>query len=244
MTPRKCYVICSNPRSGSNYLCREMERRGVFGQPGEYFNFFDTMFEYVHGLEARTMSSYVSGLFEHFSSPQGVWGWKSFWLDFKFVHDLSGEFHRFKPLTHIYLDRDDHAEQAVSFAYAGASNAWTSEHKQIADLPYDRAAIDRCVEHLDFNRQQWEEYFTANAIAPLRLEYRALTANVEPILQRLATMLNVTLPPVEARARGALTRQTETAKTEWLSRYRQELADAQAIAPAGPPPGTDQNPSQ
>lgn len=229
--PRQFFVLCSGPRTGSTYLCREMARREVFGQPGEFFNFFDTLFEYAEFLKPRDLPDYVDKLFQSYGAPTGLFGWKAFWLDFKFVQELSGQFERFQPLTYIYLDRTDRAAQAVSFAYASASSAWTSEDRAVDDLPYDKAAIDRCAEDLAFNREQWEQYFSANSITPLRLEYRDVTGNSEQTLARLAGQLGVTLPPAAAPEINSLQRQIETAKTRWLARYRDDTS-AQQPRPA------------
>jgi trehalose 2-sulfotransferase len=35
--PRRCYLVCATPRSGSTLLCRALERTGVAGRPREYF---------------------------------------------------------------------------------------------------------------------------------------------------------------------------------------------------------------
>jgi len=36
-TPRRCYLVCATPRSGSTLLCETLERTGVAGRPREYF---------------------------------------------------------------------------------------------------------------------------------------------------------------------------------------------------------------
>jgi LPS sulfotransferase NodH len=36
-TPRRCYLVCATPRSGSTLLCEGLERTGVAGRPREYF---------------------------------------------------------------------------------------------------------------------------------------------------------------------------------------------------------------
>jgi len=35
--PRRCYLVCATPRSGSTLLCEGLERTGVAGRPREYF---------------------------------------------------------------------------------------------------------------------------------------------------------------------------------------------------------------
>jgi trehalose 2-sulfotransferase len=37
LVPRRSYLVCATPRSGSTLLCRSLERTGVAGRPREYF---------------------------------------------------------------------------------------------------------------------------------------------------------------------------------------------------------------
>jgi LPS sulfotransferase NodH len=37
IVPRRCYLVCATPRSGSTLLCETLERTGVAGRPREYF---------------------------------------------------------------------------------------------------------------------------------------------------------------------------------------------------------------
>jgi trehalose 2-sulfotransferase len=37
VAPRRSYLVCATPRSGSTLLCRSLERTGVAGRPREYF---------------------------------------------------------------------------------------------------------------------------------------------------------------------------------------------------------------
>jgi LPS sulfotransferase NodH len=37
IAPRRCYLVCATPRSGSTLLCETLERTGVAGRPREYF---------------------------------------------------------------------------------------------------------------------------------------------------------------------------------------------------------------
>jgi len=221
------YVICTTPRTGSNFLCRELARRGDFGQPNEFFNFHEPMFHYASLLQAQSFNDYIDKLLHAYASPQGIFGWKSFWFDFAFLRDLAGRLDRFRPLQHIYLQRGDELAQAVSFAYAEASNSWTSEHLAQVALEYDRILIDRALEGVRWNRQGWEEYFRANAIEPLRIDYEALTADPEPALRRIAELVGLPsqLSPVNADIKP-LQAQREWGKAQWLKRYREETAQS------------------
>ncbi len=225
MTSARFYVICTTPRSGSNFLCRELTRRDGFGQPDEFFNFHEPLFRYSSELQAQNFDDYIDKLLAKYTSSQAIFGWKAFWFDFLFLRDLVGRLNRFQPLHHIYLERHDEHAQAVSFAYAEASNSWTSEQLSQVALDYDRPRIDRALSSVRWNRDSWEEYFRANAVTPLRVNYNALIADPETALRQIAKMLdlptelepaNATLPPLRA--------QREWGKEQWLNRYREEIA--------------------
>ncbi len=225
MTLAQCYVICTTPRSGSNFLCRELARHQGFGKPGEFFNFHEPLFRYSSTLGAQNFDDYIDKLFAEYTSANGVFGWKSFWFDFVFMRDQVGRLNRFQPLRYIYLERRDEHAQAVSFAYAGASNSWTSEQIAQDRLEYDRPRIDQALESVRWNRQGWEEYFRSSEIAPLRVDYDTLVADPQVTLQRIANLLDLpsTLEPLEA-AMPPLRVQRELGKQQWLQRYREELS--------------------
>jgi LPS sulfotransferase NodH len=223
MTPTRFYVICTTPRSGSNFLCRELARRGAFGKPREFFNFHRPMFQFARELAAKGMDDYIAKLFAAYTSPEAVFGWKAFWFDFLFLRDMVGRFERFQPLTYIYLHRRDDIAQAVSFAYARASGAWHSEDLMQVDLPYDRAGIDDALRAVRWNRGGWEDFFATGAVTPLRVEYDDLVRDPVPAIQQIALALGL---PAELAPPSldlpALEPQREWGKQQWLIRYRQE----------------------
>jgi LPS sulfotransferase NodH len=219
----KFYVVCTTPRSGSNFLCRELSRRGIFGQPKEFFNFHGPMFRYASELGAQSFDNYIDLLLAAYASPNQVFGWKTFWFDFLFLRDMAGRLNRFQPLLHIRLERKDEVAQAVSFAYAQASNSWTSEDLAQVDLEYDRASIDRALQDVRWNREGWETYFRTHSIEPLRIDYDELTADPEPVIAQIAARLGLSgeLPLADQQLKP-LSAQREWGKAQWLQRYREE----------------------
>ncbi len=221
------YVICATPRSGSNFLCRELARHSGLGQPGEFFNFHEPLFRYARELEAETFDGYIDRLLAQRSSDNEIFGWKAFWFDFVFLRDLAGKLDRFRPLEYIYLHRQDEQAQAVSFAYAAASKAWSSDHPSEIVPDYNRDDIDRALRDVRWNCQGWEDYFRANSIEPLRIDYDSMVGDPDTVLRQIAERIGRPLRlPSPRQDLQPLQAQRESGKAQWLIRYRQEQAAA------------------
>src|SRR5437016_3066195 len=84
------YLICSTPRSGSNFLCEVLRATGVAGFPDEYF--WNPPY-WRERWDVGDFPSYFRRLLREGTSPNGVFGSKMMWDYFEEVsHQLTTHF--------------------------------------------------------------------------------------------------------------------------------------------------------
>src|SRR5215470_19312850 len=83
--PTRFYLVASTPRSGSTFLCHELRATGAMGAPAEYFNYQGAMLRMVTRLRPNDLAEYLEQLFAIRTSPNGVFGFKAQWDQFRLV---------------------------------------------------------------------------------------------------------------------------------------------------------------
>lgn len=73
------YVICTTPRSGSNFLCEVLQSTEVAGRPDEYFR--DPPADHEHWTVPE-YRAYVERIQQAGATPNGVFGIKLMWAYF------------------------------------------------------------------------------------------------------------------------------------------------------------------
>jgi LPS sulfotransferase NodH len=115
-TPKKVVCLYFMPRSGTNYLAREMSKTGVMGYPLEYFS-PDHILDLKHRMNGFGIGN-INPLLQRRTSPNGVFSFK--WnSNFGDVRQLG-----LKPDRSIFVDRQDTVAQARSFCIAEKTGGW------------------------------------------------------------------------------------------------------------------------
>lgn len=221
--PRLFYMICSSPRSGSTWLCTLLWRTGLAGAPDEYFNYYATMLHYARRWPVRTLAAYTREILRRRTGPNGVFGVKCHYDQFRLIRDLPRVIEQIHPLRFIYLDRADEIAQAVSAAFAVRSGQLRSFEPVEREPVYDAAHIDRRLAMTRHFRAQWTQFFASANVKPYRVLYEDLLAAPEATVEGILRYLGVTgtaaapltAPPLPER-------QSDPRKAEWLARYRRE----------------------
>jgi LPS sulfotransferase NodH len=229
---RKSYIIASLPRSGSQLLASELWKTGRAGAPCEYlFPTYD-MRPMMNRLKSGSPADYIAKLLACRTSPNGVFGLNVHLQHFKaFLRAYPELTQALSPLTFIHTTRRNKVAQAVSMAKAYQTSAWTSQMKANPTVKYDRKLIEMCLQDLAQQEREWEDWFAANDVKPLRVIYEDLAADrpgtVRSILEQLGVQddepVAVELPPVE--------KQSDSTNKEWIARFEAEIADAGNVVP-------------
>jgi len=137
----------------------------------------------------------------------------------------------FGPTRFILLQRASKLDQAVSFLMATQTGLWHagadgSEIERLAppaDPVYDAARIRDTIVQLEGYDRLWEDWFVREGIAPLRLDYEALSNDPHDILRQVLTTLNCDTDLTDTLSIPTMKLANATSR-EWTARFREENA--------------------
>jgi LPS sulfotransferase NodH len=222
------YVLCTAPRTGSNWIGELCASTGALGYPLEYFN-----------TEARRVltdpeypddrSAQVRWILTRGASPNGVYGLKIF----PWQHDLIAPRMRWTEalpdLRFVHLRRRDLLGQALSAVRAEQTGSWRSTSAGTGEPRYDGAAVMASLRMLVNEQARWELFFARNGIEPLRLVYEAAVREPQCCVDRVAELMELPHRPAIAWNRVGLAPQRDALTEEWRQRFRAEFGDLDTI---------------
>ncbi|MEP2534285.1 Stf0 family sulfotransferase [Shimia sp.] len=197
--PKRSYIICTAPRSGSTLLCRMLSATGAAGQPDSHFHApsFERWLT-VYDLKSDAFSSQRDTLHAIFdaaiargSGEGNIFGLRLQRDSFAYfmqqlgvitpgqMSDVERIESAFGPTTFIHLSRPDRLGQAISRLRAEQTGLWHrradgSELERLApaaDAKYDSQAIADYMAHASQLDAAWERWFNSAGIAPFRIDY-------------------------------------------------------------------------
>ena len=184
------YIVAAQPRSGSHLLCQLLYHTRQAGCPLEYFHkrHWDAWCQRCRKTNPNLV---LSVILRRRTSPNGIFGCKMHWAQFRFFVKLGLE-KRFHGAKFVYLTRDDVLGQAISHALAVQTGQWTSLHASTKKQPvYSFEAVNRSLSLILEERRMWEAFFARAGIAPLRLTYESLVGNKRDAIARLLKYLAI-----------------------------------------------------
>ena len=217
-----CVFLCFINRSGSNYLAELLASSYQYNRAGEVLNHplvlevskgrglarFQDFFAHVVTRQQQSGHFFVKTAIQHLEI-----------LTRAGVLDQIADRSRF-----IMLERNDVLGQAISFALAFATRAFSSEVEGSAnpeDIVYSRETIDRYLETIAMSREQFAMFFGRNGIVPVRVMYEQLIADPEGDVTRLACELGLSDFCLDM-SNVRLQRQSGPVNEEWRRRYLYE----------------------
>lgn len=230
---RTSYLICTTPRSGSNFLCEVLQSFGVAGCPHEYF--WNPPFWHEQ-WGVSDFPSYFERILQEGRTPNGVFGMKIMWYHLEEVlpklalifHDEEAPLPQrletaFPNLRYIWLTRRDKVRQAVSFHRALQTKVWKS-----TDVPqsppvtptFDFDAIAGLLDLVEGEDRSWQEYFEGNGIVPLTITYEEMADALEETVRRILRFLDVPVPEDLSFPQTQHRKQADALSDEWVERYR------------------------
>lgn len=248
------YVICTSPRSGSTLLCKLLAATGVAGNPDSLFHGpslaawaadlgLDANFDVPEReiLDAIFQAAIARG------TLAGVFGLRLQRHSFDFFvgklavlhpehsNDASRFAAAFGRTLFVHLTRTDKIGQAVSYVKARQTGLWHAapDGTELERLSpprepiYDRDEIGARIVEMTAHERDWNRWFAASGIAPLRLAYEELSAAPRQTLRTVLKHLGL-----DDRAADRV--EPETAKLadgvnrEWVERFRRGETDEPA----------------
>lgn len=217
------YAICTERRSGSNFLCRVLESTGLLGRPREYFNTGA-----IRGLghldypdEPEAQLNTFMGLS---ATPNGVYGIKLH------AHHFEGAkatrwAERLPSLSFIHLERHDVLGQAISAVRAFQTQRWNSRQEAIGESVYDQGAINNELVRLVREQTRWRFYFARNGIPVLNLVYEDIVPDPQGAAEAVGRLIGLPEAPKVDMSQVKVQVQRDSLSEVWRQRFIAESRD-------------------
>jgi len=239
--PRRCYVVCAIPRSGSNLLTDGLHATRRAGRPKQFFLAgFEAGYAANHALDpVNDYAGYVRGMVSAKATSNEVFGFKlmSWYLD-DFVRrlretrafgdeetsDLDLLQNAFPRLQFVHIFRRNKLRQALSKARAIQTDLWKVKAGKAArgQPRFDPGLIEQCLRDGEEQEEIWQSFFQRIDIEPFRVEYENLCADYEHTIWGVLNFLKISLPR-RARVGAPVTvKQSDEVSHAWEERFLKE----------------------
>ncbi|HKS31900.1 MAG TPA: Stf0 family sulfotransferase [Chthoniobacterales bacterium] len=247
--PRRCYVVCTIPRSGSNLLTdglRDTRRAGV---PKQFFlPKAESRYAAELGISRNTdYAEYVRAIVNTKITRNEVFGFKlmSWYLD-NFLQRLRGPHNlrngssselelldsAFPRLRFVRILRRHKLRQALSTARALQTGLWkVQEGKSIQREPeFDPDLIEQSLREAERQDRIWDDFFARIGITPFEVEYEKLCQDYEATIRAVLNFLKIKLPNGARVGPPVTTRQADEISRVWEERFIAERPSAYSPA--------------
>jgi LPS sulfotransferase NodH len=227
MVRQRGYAICTQPRSGSNLLCKVLSSTDQLGYALEYFN--------GPGRRALGLPDYpdapklqIEAVLRLGATPNGVYAVKLFAGQFAAFSRRLRWMDLLPNLHFVYLTRDDLLGQAISWARALQTEQYRSTQPAKRPAVYDADLIRSRLTAIVRERAQWEAFFARTGIEPLRIVYERFLEDQPSYVDRVASLVDIENPVIDQR-RVNLVIQRDAVTEEWKQRFRAENGDPNVL---------------
>src|SRR5438034_2600028 len=243
--PRRCYVVCTIPRSGSNLLTDGLRATRRAGMPKQ---FFLPKFEARYGAElgvdpVADYPKYVRGMVSTRATHNEVFGFKlmSWYLDNFLTRlrasngftdavtdDLALLRNAFPRLRFVHIHRRHKLRQALSTARALQTGLWKVQQGKTAlrEPQFDAQLIEQSLREAERQENIWYAFFQRIGVAPFRVEYEELCRDYERTIRGTLDFLKISLAS-DARIGPPVTiRQADEISRIWEERFLTERPSA------------------
>lgn len=239
--PRRCYVVCTIPRSGSNLLTDGLRATRLAGVPKQ---FFLPKSELRYGAELGLdpdvdYPGYVRGVVNTKTTHNEVFGFKlmSWYLD-EFLarlrntrafgdaatDELTMLRNAFPRLRFVHIVRRHKLRQALSTARALQTGLWKVQEGKTAlrEPQFDAELIEQSLREGERQEMIWHNFFRRMGIAPFQVEYEELCRDYEPTIRSVLDFLQISLPHSARIAPPVTIRQADELSRIWEERFLTE----------------------
>jgi trehalose 2-sulfotransferase len=247
--PRRCYVVCTIPRSGSNLLTDGLRATRRAGMPKQFFlPKFVARYSRELGLDPDAdYPGYVRGIVNTKTTRNEVFGFKlmSWYLDdfltrLRDTHavangtanDLSLLRNAFPRLRFVYILRRHKLRQALSTARALQTGLWKVQEGKttLREPEFDAELIERSLREAERQEKIWQRFFARIGIEPFRVEYEKLCQDYEGTIRGVLDFLKISLPRGSQIGPPVTIKQSDEISRVWEERFLAERPFAYSSA--------------
>ena len=247
--PRRCYVVCTIPRSGSNLLTDGLRDTRRAGMPKQFFLPKDeSRYAAELGIDpAADYTAYVRGIVNSKTTHNEVFGFKlmSWYLDdflaglrdaHAFGNSSTGELellcNAFPRLRFVRIVRRHKLRQALSTARALQTGLWKVQKgkSSLREPEFDPDLIEQSLHEAERQEKIWDDFFRRIGVKPLTVEYEQLCQNYEATVRAVLSFLTIKLPARVRVGPPVTTRQADEISRTWEKRFLAERPSAYSPA--------------
>jgi LPS sulfotransferase NodH len=211
--------LCFVNRSGSNYLAEMLASGGKYNRASEILN-WPAILQISQRAGFTRFQDFFAELMVR-QQQSGVFFLKAA-LQHLEILTRAGAFDQLADRSRfILIERSDKLAQAISFALALETGAFSSDaHPMVQphEAEYSRKTIEKFVNTIAHAYRQFALFFARNGIVPVHVTYERLVARPKSEVLRLARELGLKNFSVDLR-NVRLERQHGPANEEWRRRY-------------------------
>ena len=236
--PRRCYVVCTIPRSGSNLLTDGLRDTRRAGMPKQFFlPKAESGYAEELGIDlVADYAAYVGAVVNAKTTRNEVFGFKlmSWYLDdflarlrqaHSFGNSITSDLEllrsAFPRLRFVRIVRRHKLRQALSTARALQTGLWkVQEGKSILREPeFDPDLIEQSLHEAERQDKLWDDFFRRIGIKPFEVEYEKLCHDYESTIRAVLNFLRIKLPSGTCVGPPATTRQSDEISRMWEERF-------------------------
>src|SRR6266478_3321202 len=239
--PRRCYAVCTIPRSGSNLLTDGLRATRLAGVPKQ---FFLPKSEARYGAEVgldpvADYPGYVRSIVNAKTSQNEVFGFKlmSWYLDDFLTRlrdtrafgnaatdDLTLLRDAFPRLRFVHIRRRHKLRQALSTARALQTGLWKVQNGKttIGEPEFDAELIEQSLREAERQENIWQRFFQRIGIRPFQVEYEELCQDYERTIHSVMEFLRISLPRGARIGPPVTIRQADEISRLWEERFLAE----------------------
>jgi len=245
--PRRCYVVCTIPRSGSNLLTDGLRDTRRAGMPKQFFlPKAESRYAAEVGIDpVADYAAYVRAIVNTKITRNEVFGFKlmSWYLDdfltrlreasgFENSSDLELLRSAFPRLRFVRIVRRHKLRQALSTARALQTGLWkVQEGKSTVREPeFDPDLIEQSLHEAERQDNLWDDFFRRTGVKPFEVEYEKLCQDYETTIRAVLNFLRIKLPTNARVGPPVTTRQADEISRMWEERFLAERPSAHSPA--------------
>lgn len=239
--PRRCYVVCTIPRSGSNLLTDGLRATRQAGMPKQ---FFLPKSEASYGVDlgldaANDYAGYVRDIVNTKTTRNEVFGFKlmSWYLDDFLTRlrdtrafgdaatdDLTILRNAFPRLRFVHIVRRHKLRQALSTARALQTGLWKVQKGKttLREPKFDAELIEQSLHEAERQEKIWCSFFQRIRIDPFQVEYEELCRDYEATVRGVLDFLKISLPRGARIGPPMTIRQADEISRIWEERFLTE----------------------
>src|SRR5438067_4008376 len=246
---RRCYVVCTIPRSGSNLLTDGLRATRHAGMPKQFFlPKFETRYAVELGLDpVADYPGYVRAIVNTKTTANEIFGFKlmSWYLD-NFLtglrdtrafgdartDDLTLLRNAFPRLRFVHILRRHKLRQALSTARALQTGLWKVQKGKttLREPEFDPDLIEQSLHEAERQEKIWDEFFRRSGIKPFQVEYEKLCQDYEATIRAGLRFLKIKLPAGVPVGPPVTTRQADKISQMWEEQFLAERPSAYSPA--------------